>query len=257
MITDLDGSELRFRESADESARFGVTMARLAITADWPVAKADDLAELLGRDDIGVIVARFPSERSDLPRHLSSPNRVALPAGTLNYWELSTDETPLPTKPGTSVRAVVDSDKEVVRSLIADVFAGYVNHYSVNPLLDASLVSIGYADWATKTVLDPSGRGFLMIGDEGPIGVATVGVTGAGDWEVELAGVASRARGRGAYQALSAIHAAARGWRSSTCDFDPKSQYACSALVGTVRVPAPLQRRDGTSGNAWCDGSTV
>ena len=91
-----------------------------------------------------------------------------------------------------------------VPGLITEIFAGYRDHYAANEHLDAELVAVGYAEWATSVATDAANV-VVAVCDDGSVveGLAVVD-TGGDVWDVVLAGVRPAARGRGAYGRLMA-----------------------------------------------------
>jgi hypothetical protein len=207
--SDLAGGVSGVEYSAVESRRFGVGMARLTVGSEWASThrSADELyasvRELLAEAPERIVIVRFPSELVRMATAAVPPSRTAIPAGTLMYWGIEiADWVPLPLPPGLTAAPVEDGvDPAGLLAAIADSFAGYANHYSSNPELDASLVAAGYREWAEATVADRSGRAYQLSSGDGIVGVATVRGDLSVD-EIELAGVVTSSQGRGLYRHL-------------------------------------------------------
>jgi len=87
--------------------------------------------------------------------------------------------------------------------LVLDIFSGYRNHVVNNPLLDSSVVPLGYSEWAEAHVpLYPAGGSYRLVDETGETeGFAALAVQDE-TLIVSLAGVVPAKRGRGVYRRL-------------------------------------------------------
>ena len=168
--------------------------------------KAATLPGLARDDDADLVIARWPAGLVGCGALLTVPQRVLLPADTLVYWAADLDTLRVPAHaPNEPVRpADAGSDPSALERVVTEVFAEYGHHYAANPLLDPALAVAGYAQWAARTVADPSSVSAVIQDRQGAgslAGLATATVDGP-VVEVELAGVtaavAGQARARGA-----------------------------------------------------------
>lgn len=187
--------------SAAESARFGHEVERVTVGERWADALSPDelaaaVAAEVASSTARTIVLRYPARAVALARSLPATGRAVHPAGTLLYWEASTDDA----VGDPAVRELVADDAEAALAVIADSFGGYVNHYAANPLIAPDAVTDGYREWAATTLASAGSRVFGIDVDDVLAGVATVE---AGDpWDILLAGMATGFQGRGLYPRL-------------------------------------------------------
>ncbi|RVX44563.1 acetyltransferase (GNAT) family protein [Nonomuraea polychroma] len=187
------------RESPLESARFGRSIERLTVPegADDSLSEVRDAASGSAAD---IVILRYPADRVDwFARLLATPGRDAIFADCLMYWRLRAGAGRRPEPAALRTSGVTGTD--VVRSLVADIFHAYGNHYLANPLLDPADALAGYQEWALRFVREDS---CVTLRDEETddiLGLATLDETEFRT-EILLAGVVSRAQGRGLYAHL-------------------------------------------------------
>jgi GNAT superfamily N-acetyltransferase len=205
---DLHGRDVTVTPSPLESDRFGVSIARVVVGLDavWDDSVAGALTAACARDE-DVLVVRWASGLVQCGAALAASGRDLIPADTLVYWEVATDrlsraDSGLPDDLRVRRDPTAPADLD---GLVSDVFGGYVNHYTANPLLEPDLALAGYVDWVRRTALDdPGSLAVLMHGDES-VGVATWFVDPVGGFvEILLAGLVPGGRGHGWYGALLA-----------------------------------------------------
>jgi len=191
-----------------EKERFGLTVDRLVVPESSP-ATDREVCEMVRESSADVVVARYPAARVRLFAELFGSGREALLADTLVYWRLHTgagrrDGFAASGRAGVEGRLTAGPralDEPTLRTLVADMFAGYGNHYLADPLFDPQQALAGYQDWATRSAaLVPP---VVLLRDDEPIALATVHAEG-GAMEIELAGVVTREQGRGRYAVLLA-----------------------------------------------------
>lgn len=195
-----DGPVTR-RASAVDSARFGMRVDRVVV----PVGGGDPLPAVAD-STADVVIVRFPARATDVFARLLQPSHRVIHADTLMYWHLEVGQGRRPeardgltsrtsSGPANSIRL------EVVDALVAEVFAGYGNHYSANPLFAADQVLAGYQEWARHAVTTGT---VVVLSESGEdVAFATLSLSGR-SVEVELAGVAAMHQGTGIYPHLLA-----------------------------------------------------
>ncbi|WP_440064043.1 GNAT family N-acetyltransferase [Streptosporangium sp. OZ121] len=244
----------RIAESPLDSARFGRPVERLTVPAQarspFPAVRE---AVLGSRAD--VIVLRYPAEHVGWFAELTALGRTAVFADSLTYWRLRAGGGRAPEPPG-DLQPTQRVTPAAVRESVSDIFAAYRNHYLANPLFDSAEALAGYREWALRSASEggcvalrewsPAGRPGSAApppaafptaaspsaappeglppaeGDRRPaaagdgiLALATL-ADDADRTEILLAGVISRARGRGLYAHLLAAvegRALARGAR--------------------------------------------
>ncbi|MGC5010285.1 GNAT family N-acetyltransferase [Streptosporangium sp. DT93] len=228
-------------ESPFDSARFGRPVQRLTVPAGSGPSFGPVREAVLG-SAADVIVLRYPAGHVGWFAELTSLGRTAVFADSLAYWRLRAGRGRAP-EPRADLRVVGPLPADAVPGPVCDIFAAYRSHYTANPLFDAGAALEGYREWAVRSAASggcvalrerdahDDGSGVLALATlagDGITGgggheVADDGGTGggkdedsAGVTEILLAGVVSRARGRGLYGHLLAAveeRALARGGR--------------------------------------------
>lgn len=158
---------------------------------------------VLDQTDSSLAIVRYPTRFMKLAGSLGMRDEHLFPSGSLLYWE-ATDFRRSVRKPLRGIEVFnIDHGAGVsdARRIITDSFAGYLNHYSSNPGLDSNLVAAGYAEWAVTSLARPSNKLFVLRDRGVSTGAAVVVVTGD-MWEIELAGIATTAQGKGRYPIL-------------------------------------------------------
>lgn len=195
------------RPSAVESDRFGVSVDRVLAPLETPDGPAGVLAAVAA-STADVVVLRYPTAWVALAARLAAApaGRDLVPADQLTYWRLRTGAGRRPASAG-ALTVVPASEEDaaardaLVDDLVADIFSGYGNHYSANPLFDPALALAGYQQWARGSA---AAGGALVLRDGGdPVAVATTS-TVEDVLEIELAGVLTARQGSGLYPHLLA-----------------------------------------------------
>lgn len=184
--------------SPAESDRFGLRIGRCVVTG---VDDLDRLAEAC--EGFDVVVLRHPAEDVDVPVVLAGLDGFrCLPADHLCVWEWTGDEPPIRAAPA---GWTIDLSPRIddVSSVVRDSFAGYANHYRVNPLLAPSAALDGYVEWAQRLAADDDAAVVLRDAAGTAAGVALIDWR-AGPPDVRLAGMSTSAQGRGLYPVLIA-----------------------------------------------------
>ena len=196
--------------SPSETSRFGHPVDRMTVGSRWRetfsrATLADTMRSLLADSTARTVILRYPSDTAFVISDLGDTGCDVLPAGSMLYWEHGLGEDAAVVAGVTELVGTVLTPTQVseVQAALADSFAGYVNHYSVNPLVRDAVVSEGYLDWARNTLSSEGSRVFLLGADEAIAGVGVVDAAGGKDfWEIQLAGIVAASQGRGLYREL-------------------------------------------------------
>ena len=190
--------------SPTETAAFGFTVGRLDY-GPGSDRSIDDVEADLAASDVDLVVLRYPAENLEVAQRVFASGRPSLMADTLMHfrWEplLSGDTG------GLRLRRLGPADGPLLDELIAEVFPGYRNHYTSNPMTSHLDVVAGYQEWARSFLEHPTKRAFAVESptDENA-GMCVVEPHGT-HLESMLAGVRPRSRGRGAYQGVLQLQA--------------------------------------------------
>lgn len=196
--------------SSAESARFGRSTLRVNVPPSLSVGEAAvQLTDILASTEAEIVILRYPSEALGLFAGADLDGWARFPGGSLLYWRAPSH----PVHDGSGTRELTGEERTrhaaEIDAMLRDSFAGYVNHYAANPLIEPDAAVLGYAQWAQAIASDARNRIFTVDDPEGIVGAAAISVSDGG-WDINLAGVLSRAQRRGHYRRLlSGIVAAA------------------------------------------------
>ena len=180
--------------SDTESRRFGFSIGR----AFGSEALSDALRSV-SEGSFEIVIARVPAAADHVPAEALDP-----PPGGFIYdcGSLVTYEGVTRRSSGRALDAVLHWTPDDTR-LVLDIFAGYRNHISGNPLLDPTVVPLGYAEWAEAHLDDDAGGScFRFNGSNGRAEAFAATVVADGVMSISLAGVTPHSRGRGVYRSL-------------------------------------------------------
>lgn len=186
-----------------ESDRFGLGISRavvpMGIGADGGY---DEARAFIQESDDDVVVLRYPANRSRWFVDLRETGRDLIFADSLIYWQMKVRPAVVPVDPHLTIKHGIDLSLDVVGDFIEEMFKGYPNHYSANPLLDPQASLAGYREWAMRLVAN---QGVITLGvAETPLAGLAITETVGSHTEVVLAGVEPELRGMGLYAALFA-----------------------------------------------------
>lgn len=188
------------QRSTVDSRRFGRSIGRLSIAEQHTIDPSDIVSAFLA-SSLDILVLRYPAAHTSWHARLHGCGLVALHADTLLYFEGETqplDAGALP--PGLTAKDARSPDSMIVGSLTAEIFDGYTNHYTANPLLDGAAVVAGYEEWVIAHLDASQQQVTVLLHDGHPIALAATTTTDS--MAIDLAGVAPADRGHGRYQAL-------------------------------------------------------
>ena len=168
---------------------------------------SDELRQqLVGRPEVDLAIVRYPTTVGWVPSALlgvQETHRI-VPAGHIVYWGVDLAHPAGAIKMDRLEELGVGDTDECTAS-IREIFDGYANHYSVNPLLPEVDTASAYADWASRLLVDPQADVFVTRIEGGAIAGIAVNRRGGDLVEVHLAGVSPAFRGQGEYAALVAL----------------------------------------------------
>lgn len=206
-FVDYQNAQINSAPSPVESSRFGYATDRINVGAlvQSTNSLAASVQATIEASNATIKIVRYPSELVSLFRDLHLEGTHLYPGGSLLYWEspplsLVSDEGDEGTR---EVPAAHRNDfAAVIAKVLEDSFAGYINHYSANPLIPHGAVVDGYLEWAQRTMADPANRVFVAMSDrDDVVGVAVIAVAGR-VWEIELASISTAAQRQGKYLTL-------------------------------------------------------
>lgn len=189
------------RHSPRESERFGLSLSRLTIGPGELDAAA--LLRTIDEIEADVVVARYDASRSEVPGLLARGRRACLAAGALTYWEKPVASVPADVRVVSATELAASAVEAAVRDVVRSSFAGYGNHYTVDPLLDDAAALAGYEEWALSSLAADPADVVVLVEDGAPVGVATM-ETGDDAVEILLAGLVPAVQGRRLYDVLLA-----------------------------------------------------
>lgn len=191
----------KITHSETESAAFGLRVGRLALRDCTD--NLDDLADVMRAKALDLLILRYPTRCVGLFAPLNRSPLVAIQADTL--LEFIGRPMAEVTEPHESpyLRNLEEDAASEVQLLLQDVFGGYQNHYSANPLLAHYDSAAAYYAWALDNLRRGSAKVAAASDSEGdaPWGIAVYEEHGS-SMNILLAGVVPAVRRQGRYSRL-------------------------------------------------------
>jgi len=160
---------------------------------------ADRLSDLMQRNQVETLIVRVPPGALGQVAGLFSCGLQPIVAEALLHYDIRLADF---VEGGAAPRIEFTpiDDTERLRDMARTIFQDYPSHYRSNPLLDASVIADGYADWAVRLSEGP-GTTARFFGRAGAIAgfVAYRADPGEHAAEFLLAGVLPPMRGNGVY----------------------------------------------------------
>ena len=183
-----------------DSRRFGLNIYR----ATLPEIREGELFEQLVSNKVDVAILRFPTSQQ---HEISRLDRLGVPyiiTDVLVYYasDLRALKPSEARNPELTFESAGDQHHQVLDALVTEIFAGYQNHYSSNPILPKVDVLDGYCEWARGYCRNGGeGRWAWIVRDAGlPVAFLTCSEAEDGqEAEGVLYGVLPEAAGRGIY----------------------------------------------------------
>jgi hypothetical protein len=161
-VADKDFS---LHHSSVESRQFNRSIFR----ATFAAMDAALLSDLMQRNQIDTLIARVPPRALSQVADLYSCGLQPIVAEALVHYDIRlADFAEGGASPALQFTPVDNSNR--LREMARTIFQDYPSHYRSNPLLDASLIADGYADWAVRlsegadTTARFFGRGGVIAG---------------------------------------------------------------------------------------------
>jgi len=162
----------------------------------------EQLREVLIKNAVDLAIISIPVERKDA---LLTIQRIGFPyilADILVYFYLDLNEyVPeiSPNKPGTEFVQLAAGHVPILDKLIAEIFKGYQNHYTANPLLSLDLIT-AYQEWMQSYIsATDQGRIGWLVKNSGKYVAFVTCQFSAKKSEISLTGIVPEARGRGLF----------------------------------------------------------
>ena len=183
-----------------DSRRFGLNIYR----ATLPEIQEGELFEQLVSNKVDVAILRFPTSEQ---HEISRLDRLGVPftvGDVLVHYasDLRSLKTRTARNLGLTFESAGDEHHQVLDALVTEIFAGYRNHYSSNPILPKVDVLDGYCEWAREYCRNGrEGRWAWIVRDAGlPVAFLTCSeAKDAQEAVVVLNGVLPEVAGRGIY----------------------------------------------------------
>jgi GNAT superfamily N-acetyltransferase len=180
-----------------ESRRFGLKVLR----GSADKLDAYGLLQTIVEQQADVAILRLPSTEQHTLHKLELMPFPVVVADTLVYYQC--DMTVAPPKPlrntDLEVRIAQPEDRQLLQSLIDEIFQDYSTHYYSNPVFDRQQILDGYKEW-TLGYLEPGDSRvcFLFYRNGQAIAFVTCNLM-AEHGEIVLGGVLPSAQGGGVY----------------------------------------------------------
>ncbi len=180
-----------------ESQRFGLNVLRGSVDK----LDAYSLLQTIVAEQADVVIFRIPSSEQCTLHQLQIMPFPVIVADTLVYYQC--DLNLFPPKPlrnqDLEIRMAVPADRDLLESLIDEIFQDYSTHYYSNPLFDKQKILDGYKEWTLSYLdADEDRVCFLFYRNGQPIAFVTCNLMS--DYgEIVLGGVVPSAQGGGIY----------------------------------------------------------
>lgn len=183
-----------------DEERFGIKIAKaLRLRAD----NIPDVMKYCQMNEVELLIVR--SYTSDLPAAQQLERLGFLHMDTLIYYSCDLKiKQPPDNISDILIRPVRSGEENVVRSVAAEIFAGYAGHYYADNKLDKKKCDEIYSDWAYRCCVSSEVADvvLLAIHDEKIIGFGTMRINNQSEGEGLLFGVIPSFRGKQVYRSI-------------------------------------------------------
>jgi len=160
------------------------------------------LSKIIKKNKVDVAIISIPAARKDLILRLQDLNYPVIFADILIYYSMSQEDFNSRNSPdnlGISFVPIISKHFSIIDELIEDIFHGYQNHYTANPLLSVDIVA-AYQEWIRLFASDQenSRTGWILKKADSYIAFLTCDFT-AQCCEIVLTGVSTFARDMGVF----------------------------------------------------------
>lgn len=183
-----------------ESHASGHAVGRLDL---WPVGlmSGEAARSLILKSGLDVVVVRYSAADITLAANLQCEELIILQADTLLYFEASTALAQAPA--GAALEQLSADDEIEVDRLVGQVFAGYLNHWSADPMFADVDVHRAYRDWARRSLVAPGLAVTRWSTPDCPAaGLCLIDERDRDTSDILLAGVIPGKRRQGQYQSM-------------------------------------------------------
>lgn len=142
-----------------------------------------ELSQEIYKNNIDITFLRIPSESFEQIHKLDQLGFNYSQVDTLVYYFVDFSQySPKELKnKDLEFRKAKSQDKEILRTLVIEIFPGYTNHYYSNPFLSKDHILEGYVEWVLNYIEKENKEVFIIYKNNLPIAFATC------DLEEELA----------------------------------------------------------------------
>ena len=163
------------------------------------------LRAVLTKNTVDLAIISIPVERNDTILTIQQIGFPYILADILVYYYLDTNKYSTessPDTPGIEFIQLAVGHELILDELIADIFQGYQNHYTANPLLAADLIA-AYQEWMRSYIsaVDQGRIGWLVKDSGNYVAFATCEFSTTKS-EIRLTGVVPEFRGRGVFSSV-------------------------------------------------------
>lgn len=182
-----------------DSKRFSKTIHRGVLSS----VEANDIRRYISDNKVDLLIVRIPVTLSEDLHKLTNIGFSAILADTLVYYYTNLQQSEIKEPKNQLIfEEVSDRNVHLIEQAIPEIFAEYTNHYTSNPSLDRTKITLGYIEWAKGFVKekDRSKISWIVYKDKTPIGFATCSVNDStSECEGVLYGVLPGFSGGGVY----------------------------------------------------------
>lgn len=184
-----------------DEERFGIKTAKV-----WEIKPGgiEEVLRFCQDNNVKFIIARCRTNELNLAREMEEMGFQLM--DTLIYYLCNLRKNPLPEYVSEIVvRPFRAGEENIIRSISAEAFEGYLGHYHTDTRLDRAKCDEVYADWAYKSCFFKEVADEVFIAEyRGKIigfGAVRANITGEGEYI--LAGILNEYQGHGAFRMIT------------------------------------------------------
>ena len=221
-----------------DKERFGIQTAR---APKITIATLTSVLDFCYANAVKFLIARCDTGDTETI-HAMEFNGFFLTDTLLSYQCDMQTAPKLHVSPGVLVRTVRSGEEEIVKSLAAESFRGYIGHYHADPMLDREQCDETYASWAYHSCIrgDFADQVFVAERNGSLAGFITLKMNTPEDGQVVLNAVHPAEQGSGVY---SALVSAAKEWffqrgAKRITIINTVAKHCCTESVDTAGILA-------------------
>lgn len=183
-----------------DEERFGIKTAKAL------GFQSKDIANILSfcrQNDVVFLIARCRTSDLNLAQEMEEIGFQLM--DTLIYYSCNLRKTPPPEYVSDiAIRPFRAGEENIIRSISAEAFDGYLGHYHADRRLDRERCDEVYIDWAYHSCISKNMADIVLVAEHGGsiAGFATLKINSPVVGEGVLFGVAPSAQGKGIYRLL-------------------------------------------------------